>query len=118
VTFKDNMIFVLIVWLLLIGITLSTLWKRLEERKPSFNLKIDEQCKEYLWSSVISRHDGLSFFQLETARPAVSTVKTRYITDPDSSIGVITEEQHNVSYVIITSCEIFLDQTIIFVAFK
>jgi len=89
--------------LLLIGVTLSTLWKRLEERKPSFNLKIDEQCKEYLWSSVVSRHDELSFFQLETARPAVSTVKTRHITDPDSSVAVITEEQQNVSYIIITN---------------
>jgi len=83
------------VCLLLIGITLPTLWKRLEERKPSFSLKIDEQCKEYLWSSVISRHDSLSFFQLETARPALATVNRRQCIDSDSD--VITEEQHNVS---------------------
>ena len=83
----------------LIGITLLTLWKRLEERRPSFSLKIDDQCKEYLWSSVISRHDGLNFYQLETARPTLSTEMRRHLADPDT--GVFTDNQHNVSYVII-----------------
>jgi len=85
--------------LLLIGITLSDLWKRLAERKPNFSLTIDEQCKEYLWSSVISGHDGLSFFELEIARPALSTVKRRQFADRDT--GVIPEKQHSVSYVVL-----------------
>jgi len=93
-----------LVFLLLIGITLTTLWKRLEEREPCFSLKIDEQCKEYLWSSVISRYDGLSFFELETARPALAAVNRRRFVDPDTC--VITEERCNVSYVITASSEI------------
>jgi len=84
------------VYLLLIGITLTTLWKRLQERKADFSLKVDEQCKEYLWSSVISRHDGLSFFELDSDRPALVTVHTKRLADPNT--GVITEEQRNVSY--------------------
>ena len=51
---------------------------------------------EYLWSSVISRHDGLSFCELETARPALATVNRRRLPDPDT--GIISEDQHTVSY--------------------
>jgi len=90
-------IYILImIHLLLTGITLNTLWKRLQERKAGFSLKVDELCKEYLWSSVISRHDGLSFFQLENDRPALTTVDT--MRSADSNTGVITEEQYSVSY--------------------
>jgi len=64
---------------------------RLQERKTGFSLKVDEQCKEYLWSSLISRHDGLSFFQLETDRPALETVKRK------RSVDLNAEEQHDVS---------------------
>ena len=66
-------------------------------------MKIDEQCKEYLWSSVISRHDGLSFFELETARPALVIANRSRFADSDT--GVITEEQHQVSFVIIANSE-------------
>jgi len=86
----------IMVCLLLIGITLTMLWKRLQERKPGFNLKVDEQCKEYLWSSLISRHDGLSFFELETDRPALAKINRKRSVDPNT--GVVTDEQHNVSY--------------------
>jgi len=79
----------------LTGITLTTLWSRLHERKPRFSLKIDEQCKEYLWSSVISSHDGLSFFQLEFAGPMLKTTNRNRF---DDSVGdAIARGQHNVS---------------------
>jgi len=85
-----------LVCLLLIGITLTTLWKRLEERKPVFSLKIDDSCKEYLWTSVISQHDGLTFFELETARPALATLNRQN-----------SEEQHSVSKCKICFGEVF-----------
>lgn len=88
--------FLIMIRLLFTGITLNTLWMRLQERKPDFSLKIDEECKEYLWSSVISRHDGLSFFELQTSRPDLAAVNRMRSADPIT--GVITEEQHNVSY--------------------
>jgi len=102
-----------LVCLLLIGITLTMLWKRLEQREPHFSLKIDEQCKEYLWSSVISRHDSLSFFELETARSDLAPVNRRRFTDPDT--GTIGEEQNKVSYVVTASSEVLWDWTVILV---
>jgi len=87
---------IIVIYSLLTGITLTTLWRRLQERQPSFSLNVDEHCKEYLWASVISRHDGLSFFELETDRPTLTTVNRKRSADPNS--GVVTEEQHSVSY--------------------
>jgi len=56
---------------------------------------------------VISRHDGLSFYELETARPALSAAKRRLFTDPDT--GDFTEKQLSVSYVVFTSSDMLHD---------
>lgn len=44
------------------GITLPSLWLRLENRKPKFPLKLDEPTKELLWRSLTSDPD-LKFYQ-------------------------------------------------------
>lgn len=44
------------------GITLPSLWLRLENRQPKFPLKLDEPTKELLWRSLTSDAD-LKFYQ-------------------------------------------------------
>lgn len=44
------------------GITLPSLWLRLENRQPKFPLKLDEPTKDFLWRSLASDPD-LTFYQ-------------------------------------------------------
>ena len=52
------------------GITIPTLWIRLEDRKPKFPLKLDDGTKELIWRSLISNTD-LKFYQLPQEREDV-----------------------------------------------
>lgn len=49
------------------GITIPSLWIRLEDRKPKFPLKLDDCTKELIWKSLISNTD-LKFYQLPKER--------------------------------------------------
>lgn len=52
------------------GITIPTLWIRLEKRQPKFPLQLDDSTKEYLWKSLINNTD-LKFYQLPHEREDV-----------------------------------------------
>lgn len=52
------------------GITIFSLWIRLEDRKPKFPLKLDECTKEFIWRSLISNTD-LNFYELPQERDDV-----------------------------------------------
>lgn len=52
------------------GITLPSLWIRLEGRQPKFPLKLDDSTKELIWKSLIHNTD-LKFYQLPHEREDV-----------------------------------------------
>jgi len=52
------------------GITLPSLWLRLEDRKPAFPLKLDDLSKDFIWKSLIGNTD-LRFYQLPKKRDDV-----------------------------------------------
>lgn len=52
------------------GITIPSLWIRLENRQPSFPLKLDEPTKEFLWKALIS-NTNLGFYELPREREDV-----------------------------------------------
>lgn len=52
------------------GITIPTLWIRLENRQPGFPLKLDDCTKEFIWKSVVHNTD-LSFYELPKEREDV-----------------------------------------------
>ncbi|CAK6972755.1 general transcription factor 3C polypeptide 1-like [Scomber scombrus] len=52
------------------GITIPTLWIRLENRKPPFPLKLDDGTKGLIWKSLINNTD-LKFYQLSHDREDV-----------------------------------------------
>lgn len=52
------------------GITVPSLWIRLESRQPKFPLKLDDCTKELVWRSLISNTD-LKFCQLPQPREDV-----------------------------------------------
>ncbi|XP_035993309.1 general transcription factor 3C polypeptide 1 [Fundulus heteroclitus] len=52
------------------GITIPSLWIRLQDRKPEFPLKLDDYTKGFIWRSLASNVD-LSFYQLPVEREDV-----------------------------------------------
>lgn len=52
------------------GITIFSLWIRLDDRKPKFPLKLDEWTKEYIWKSLVTNTD-LKFYELPHERDDV-----------------------------------------------
>lgn len=52
------------------GITIPSLWIRLESRQPSFPLKLDEPTKEFLWRSLASSAE-LKFYEQPQEREDV-----------------------------------------------
>lgn len=52
------------------GITIFSLWIRLDDRKPKFPLKLDECTKEYIWKSLVTNTD-LKFYELPHEREDV-----------------------------------------------
>lgn len=54
------------------GITLSSLWVRLESRQPAFPLTFDPMTREYLWRFLVSGHDEVSFYLLPQDRPPIT----------------------------------------------
>lgn len=54
------------------GITLSSLWIRLESRQPPFPLTLDAMTREYVWRFLVSSEDEVSFYLLPQDRPPVT----------------------------------------------
>ncbi|KAF3687926.1 General transcription factor 3C polypeptide 1 [Channa argus] len=71
------------------GITIPSLWIRLEDREPKFSLKLDEFTKEYIWRSLVINAD-LTFYVLPQEREAV-VLSDRY-KDIDPDTGIETTE--------------------------
>lgn len=52
------------------GISLPSLWIRLEDRQPGFPLKLDDCTKGFIWRSIINNAE-LSFYELPEEREDV-----------------------------------------------
>uniref|UniRef100_A0A3B4UME3 Ral transcription factor IIIC subunit 1 n=1 Tax=Seriola dumerili TaxID=41447 RepID=A0A3B4UME3_SERDU len=65
------------------GITIPTLWIRLEDRLPRFPLKFDDCTKELIWRSLISNTD-LKFYELPEERGDVVLSDRFKDTDPEA----------------------------------
>ncbi|XP_070683568.1 general transcription factor 3C polypeptide 1 [Pempheris klunzingeri] len=72
------------------GITIPSLWIRLESRQPTFSLKLDDCTKELIWRSLINNTD-LSFCRLPQQREDV-VLFDRY-KDIDPETGIETTQQ-------------------------
>ncbi|XP_034542767.1 general transcription factor 3C polypeptide 1 [Notolabrus celidotus] len=67
------------------GITLPSLWIRLEDRKPKFPLQLDDCTKELLWKSLLSNSD-LKFYELPQERDDVELTDRFKDIDPETGI--------------------------------
>ncbi|KAG8014611.1 General transcription factor 3C polypeptide 1 [Nibea albiflora] len=72
------------------GITIPTLWIRLEDRQPKFPLKIDDCTKELIWKSLIHNTD-LKFYQLPQEREDVELYDRFKDIDPETGIEAAQE---------------------------
>ncbi|XP_071360613.1 general transcription factor 3C polypeptide 1 [Trachinotus anak] len=67
------------------GITIPSLWIRLEDRQPKFPLKLDDCTKELVWRSLISNTD-LKFYKLPEEREDVVLFDRFKDIDPETGI--------------------------------
>uniref|UniRef100_M4AJV5 Ral transcription factor IIIC subunit 1 n=1 Tax=Xiphophorus maculatus TaxID=8083 RepID=M4AJV5_XIPMA len=72
------------------GITLPSLWIRLEDRKPKFPLKLDDCTKGFIWRSLVNNAD-LSFHELPEEREDIQLLDRFKDIDPET--GCETQEQ-------------------------
>ncbi|XP_026158449.1 general transcription factor 3C polypeptide 1 [Mastacembelus armatus] len=72
------------------GITIPSLWIRLEDRQPKFPLKLDEPTKEFIWKSLINNSD-LKFYELPHDREDV-VLQDRF-KDIDPETGIETTQR-------------------------
>lgn len=52
------------------GITVPSLWIRLESRQPEFSVKLDDSTKEFIWKLLIDNTE-LTFYELPKEREDV-----------------------------------------------
>ncbi|XP_028307045.1 general transcription factor 3C polypeptide 1 [Gouania willdenowi] len=69
------------------GITIPTLWIRLENKHPKFPLKLDDSTKGLIWR-FLSTHTDLSFYELPTDREDVVLVDRYKVVDQDSNVEI------------------------------
>ncbi|XP_074545488.1 general transcription factor 3C polypeptide 1 [Halichoeres trimaculatus] len=67
------------------GITIPSLWIRLQARQPKFPLQLDDCTKEFLWKSLSSNSD-LTFFELPQEREDVELFDRFKEVDPETGI--------------------------------
>ncbi|KAM8878595.1 general transcription factor 3C polypeptide 1 [Spinachia spinachia] len=67
------------------GITIPSLWIRLEGRKPAFPLKLDDCTKDFIWRYLLNNAD-LNFYQLPEEREDVQLFDRFKNIDPDTGI--------------------------------
>ncbi|XP_072240808.1 general transcription factor 3C polypeptide 1 isoform X2 [Leuresthes tenuis] len=71
------------------GITIPTLWIRLEDRQPKFPLKLDECTKGFIWRSLVNDTE-LRFYELPKEREDVELLDRFKDVDPET--GIETKE--------------------------
>uniref|UniRef100_A0A3P9MSF8 Ral transcription factor IIIC subunit 1 n=1 Tax=Poecilia reticulata TaxID=8081 RepID=A0A3P9MSF8_POERE len=72
------------------GITLPSLWIRLEDRDPKFPLKLDDCTKGFIWRSLVNNAD-LSFHELPEEREDIELFDRFKDIDPET--GCETQKQ-------------------------
>ncbi|PWA32581.1 hypothetical protein CCH79_00015035, partial [Gambusia affinis] len=72
------------------GITLPSLWIRLEDREPKFPLKLDDCTKGFIWRSLVNNAD-LSFHELPEEREDIELFDRFKDIDPET--GFETQNQ-------------------------
>ncbi|XP_014907115.1 general transcription factor 3C polypeptide 1 isoform X2 [Poecilia latipinna] len=72
------------------GITLPSLWIRLEDREPKFPLKLDNCTKGFIWRSLVNNAD-LSFHELPEEREDIELFDRFKDIDPET--GFETQKQ-------------------------
>ena len=70
------------------GITLPSLWKRLEIR-PGFSLKLDEAARAWIWEGVIRNHPEIAL--LELVEPRIPLVLRDRFSCVDPDTGIVLE---------------------------
>ena len=65
-----------------LGITINTLWKRLELRS-GFVINLDDKSKPFLWRRLLTVTD-LQYYELPKPRPQVDIWNRMDFVDPDS----------------------------------
>ncbi|KAK3530680.1 hypothetical protein QTP86_031897, partial [Hemibagrus guttatus] len=68
------------------GITLSSLWIRLESRQPAFPLTLDAMTRDYVWRFLVSCPDEVSFYLLPQDRPPITLYDRFLEIDPETGI--------------------------------
>ncbi|XP_069023396.1 general transcription factor 3C polypeptide 1 [Embiotoca jacksoni] len=76
------------------GITIPTLWIRLQDRQPSFPLKLDDATKGLIWRSLTINTD-LKFYELPKEREDVVLVDRYKNVDPDTGIEMVENLSEN-----------------------
>jgi hypothetical protein len=74
--------FSLLNYYFLSGITINTLWKRLDLR-PGFVINLDDKSKLFLWRRLLTVTD-LQYYELPKPRPQVDIWNRMDFVDPDS----------------------------------
>ncbi|XP_046898267.1 general transcription factor 3C polypeptide 1-like [Hypomesus transpacificus] len=69
------------------GITLPSLWIRLESRKPPFGLSLDTRTKDFLWKS-LARNSDVNFYQMPKERADFVLLDRFADIDPNTGIQV------------------------------
>ncbi|XP_038823192.1 general transcription factor 3C polypeptide 1-like [Salvelinus namaycush] len=67
------------------GVTILSLWIRLEKRNPAFPRNLDSYTKEFIWKSLVSNHE-VNFYELPQERADVLLVDRFADIDPDTGI--------------------------------
>uniref|UniRef100_A0A8C9TYB3 Ral transcription factor IIIC subunit 1 n=1 Tax=Scleropages formosus TaxID=113540 RepID=A0A8C9TYB3_SCLFO len=70
------------------GITIPSLWIRLEHRVPKFPLKTDPPTKELLWRALLCNRD-MEFYELPQERPPVVFFDRFAEVDPETGVQEI-----------------------------
>uniref|UniRef100_A0A1A8EMJ4 General transcription factor IIIC, polypeptide 1, alpha 220kDa n=2 Tax=Nothobranchius korthausae TaxID=1143690 RepID=A0A1A8EMJ4_9TELE len=79
------------------GITIPSLWIRLEDRRPKFPLKLDDCTKGFIWSYLVSNVD-LRFYELPQERENIELFDRFKGLDPDTGVEKETLSQHRDVY--------------------
>uniref|UniRef100_A0A8C6MKJ1 Ral transcription factor IIIC subunit 1 n=1 Tax=Nothobranchius furzeri TaxID=105023 RepID=A0A8C6MKJ1_NOTFU len=80
------------------GITIPSLWIRLEDRRPKFPLKLDDCTKGFIWSYLVSNVD-FRFYELPQERENIELFDRFKGLDPDTGVEKETlSSQHRDVY--------------------
>ncbi|CAH1265988.1 GTF3C1 [Branchiostoma lanceolatum] len=72
------------------GITISALWLRLEKRKPSFHMSLDEFTKPFIWECLVTSPE-IQFYELPEPRPPL-VINDNIVKDEETGYDIRTED--------------------------